>query len=94
MKYCCVGDRNFNKTCCFVVSQINMCRFYGEHLGLVRYKDKARGASRQYTLNDHERVKPFKQELLAEGRLASSYNYKLVNMAKFKALPDDKHNLH
>ena len=48
--------------------------------------------SRQYTLNDHERVKLFKQELLTEGRLASSY--KLVNMAKFKALPDDKHNLH
>lgn len=43
MKYYCVGDRNFNKTCCFVVSQINMRRFYGEHLSLVRYKDKARG---------------------------------------------------
>ena len=68
-----------------------MCRFYGQHLSYVRFKDKARGrcVSR---LNNHEGVKPFKQELLTEGRLASSY--KLVNMAKFNALPDDKHNLH
>ena len=46
MKYWSVGDRKFNKTCCFVVSQINTCyRFYCEHLSLVRYKDKARGES-------------------------------------------------
>ena len=43
MKYCCVGDRKFNKTCCFVVWQISMCGFYGDHLSLVRYKDKASG---------------------------------------------------
>ena len=45
MKYCSVGDRKFNKTSCFVESQINTCRFYGEHLSLVRYDDKARGES-------------------------------------------------
>ena len=66
------------------MSQINMCRFYGEHLSLVRYKDKARGRR----VSIHSMI----MKALTEGRLASSY--KLVNMAKFNALPDDKHNLH
>ena len=52
MKYGSVGDRKFNKTCCFVESQINTCRFYGEHLSVVRYEDKARGS--QYRVTDYE----------------------------------------
>ena len=93
MKYCSVGDRKFNKTCCFVESQINTCRFYGEHLSLVRYEDKAKGGVSIESLI-MKPVKPFKQELLTERRLPCSY--KLVNMpvGKFNALPDDKHNLH
>ena len=88
-----MGDRKFNKTCCFVVSQINTCRFYGEHLSLVRYKDKARGRVSIESLI-MKPVKPLKQELLTEGGLPAC-SYKLVNIpGKIYAIPDDKHNLH